>query len=190
MHVLIVGPVQVGKSTLIRKILAALGRPVCGFETKKEDWLIGADGSIPIYIYPAGGPYQQTEENRIGIRHKDGLIIFEKAFERFAAEGHCQPSSDDMVILMDEIGHMESRSRLFCNEILKALDGDQLVLAAVKDKDKPFLEQVRNHPKARCFYITEENRDHLEQEIWEFIRSQENVSGDQTESRKMDERTV
>lgn len=36
MHILIVGPRQVGKSTLIDKVLKAAGRPVWGFETKKE----------------------------------------------------------------------------------------------------------------------------------------------------------
>ena len=35
-HTLITGPRGVGKSFLIRRVLEQLGRPVYGFETKKE----------------------------------------------------------------------------------------------------------------------------------------------------------
>ena len=39
MHALIIGAPGVGKSTLIRRVLAELNRPVFGFLTKKEDAL-------------------------------------------------------------------------------------------------------------------------------------------------------
>ena len=39
MHALIVGDRGVGKSTMIRRVLEALDRPVFGFETKKEQHL-------------------------------------------------------------------------------------------------------------------------------------------------------
>jgi len=173
MHVLIVGSVQVGKSTLIRKLLKELKRPVCGFETRKEGTLIHEDGGVPIYIYKAGGPYEQTKENLIGISRGGKLEIFKDAFDRFAARlAEEIDVAGAEIILMDEIGHMETQSEAFCDVITKALDGDRLVIAAVKHKQKPFLEKVRNHPNARCFYVTEENRDSIGQEIVEFIQSQ------------------
>ena len=39
MHALIVGDRGVGKSTLIRRVLAELNRPLFGYETKKEEQL-------------------------------------------------------------------------------------------------------------------------------------------------------
>ncbi len=197
MHVLIVGSVQIGKSTLIRKLLRELGRPVGGFETRKEESLTCRDSGVPIYIYPAGGPYVQTEDNLIGISRDGQLQVFTGAFDRFAGEFMGKPEQakesgwekgawertvrgniqknplEEGILLMDEIGHMETKSMAFCDGIMKALDGDRLVIAAVKNQQKPFLEQVRNHPNARCFYISEENRDKLYQEILDFIRSQE-----------------
>lgn len=173
MHVLITGSVQVGKSTLVKQIVKRLGRPVCGFETRKEEGLKLADGGVPIYIYPAGGPYRQTEENRIGISRNGRLEIFTEAFDCFLEKGYWQPPQGDAVIVMDEIGHMETGSDLFCDQILRMLDGEYLVIAAVKDKKKPFLEQVRNHPNSRCFVVSEDNRNALLEEIWEFIQTQE-----------------
>ena len=72
---------------------------------------------------------------------------------------------------MDEIGSMESKSTIFCDTILRILSEPIPVLAAVKDKDTEFLQQVRNHPNCQCFYITKENRDDLLQEVLTLIKS-------------------
>ena len=40
---------------------------------------------------------------------------------------------------------MESKEKAFCDAVLERLDGDIPILAAVKDKEIPFLNQVRNH---------------------------------------------
>ena len=52
------------------------------------------------------------------------------------------------------------------------LDGDAPVLAAVKDRELPFLERVRAHPKCRSFFITPENRDRLFLEVLAQLRLQ------------------
>lgn len=82
------------------------------------------------------------------------------------------PVPNGHIVLLDEVGFMEASSKAFCSAVLSLLDGDIPVLAAVKDKEIPFLEQVRNHPKGKCFYITEENRDELFAEVLEFLRAQ------------------
>ena len=67
---------------------------------------------------------------------------------------------------------MESKEKAFCDAVLERLDGDIPILAAVKDKEIPFLNQVRNHPNCKCFFITEENRDKLVDEVLEFMKNQ------------------
>ena len=57
MHALIVGDRGVGKSTLIRRVLKELNRPLFGFETKKEEQLEDPLRGCPIYIYDAGKPH-------------------------------------------------------------------------------------------------------------------------------------
>ena len=171
MHALIVGPRGIGKSTLIRKVLRELDRPLFGFETKKETALEDPVKGDPIYIYDAGTEHRQTAENLVGhCKNKHAASMIE-AFERYAPK-LMQPVPRGSVVELDEIGFMEAKSPTFCNAILSLLDGDTPVIAAVKDKDVPFLEQVRTHSNAKCFYITAENRDMLYVEVLEFMKKQ------------------
>jgi hypothetical protein len=73
---------------------------------------------------------------------------------------------------MDEIGFMESKAEVFCKAILKLLDGHIPVIAAVKDKNTPFLNQVKSHPNCRVFYIREDNRNELFEEVLTFLQNQ------------------
>lgn len=171
MHALIVGARRVGKSTLIGRVLQELNRPLFGFETKKEDALADEINGSPIYIYEAGKEHLRTEENLVGYclnRHSAPLI---DGFDRYAAKLRA-PVPEGCIVKMDEIGFMESKSEAFCKAVMTLLDGSTPVLAAVKDKDVPFLEVVRAHPNARCFYITPENRDTLCFEVLEFMKAQ------------------
>ncbi len=171
MHTLIVGERRVGKSTLIGRILDAIDRPVVGFETKKEDSLADELQGSPIYIYDPRQKRVQTPENLVGYCKNHHFKAATEVFDRFAVKLR-QPVPTGGIILLDELGFMESQAEEFCSAVLKLLDGDIPVIAAVKDKDTPFLEMVRNHPKAKCFYITKENRDTLLMQVLDFVRIQ------------------
>lgn len=171
MHTLIIGARHTGKSTLIRRIVSTLGCTVSGFETKKEDGMEDPSRGTPVYIYEVGKPHQQTPDNLLGYcrdRHPEAA---EHAFDRFAHLISEEETVSDLIV-MDEIGFMESSSALFCSEILHRLDGDRPVLAAVKCNDTPFLNAVRSHPNCRCFFITEENREKLSPSVLDFVRLQ------------------
>ena len=76
------------------------------------------------------------------------------------------------VVELDELGFLEARSGAFCQAVLGLLDGDRPVIAAVKDRDNPFLNAIRAHPAARCFHITAENRDELFEDVLDFMKLQ------------------
>ena len=171
MHALIVGDRGVGKSTLIRRVLKELNRPVFGFETKKEEQLEDSLRGCPIYIYDAGKPHCQTAENLIGYHRETDFGAFAAAFDRYAPKlMACVP--EDALVELDEIGFLEANAEDFCRSVLHLLDGDRPVIAAVKNRDIPFLNQIREHPKARCFFITPENRDVLYEDVLAYMRQQ------------------
>lgn len=171
MHTLIVGPRGVGKSTLIRKVLQELDRPLFGFETKKERSLEDPEKGDPIYIYDVGTEHKQTPDNLVGHCKNKHTASMIEAFERYAPK-LMKPVPQGTLVKLDEIGFMEAKSPAFCNAIFSLLDGNAPVIAAVKDKDIPFLQKVRTHPNVKCFFITAENRDALFQEVLEFMREQ------------------
>lgn len=171
MHALIVGANGTGKTTLIRRVWQTLQRPVIGFETVKEDALADAIHGSPIHIYEAGKPHHPSRANLVGFCRDRKAVPICDGFEGFARQFSPQMDSGS-IIVMDEIGFLESQSPLFCDMILSLLDGNRPVIASVRDKDRPFLNSVRSHPNARCFFLTPENRDALFREVLEFMNNQ------------------
>ncbi len=171
MHALIVGDRGVGKSTLIHRVLQELNRPVFGFETKKEEQPEDPIRGCPIYIYDAGNPHIRTSENFIGYHKERNIPAITAAFDRYAPR-LMDAVPEEAVVELDEIGFLEAKSEMFCQAVFHLLDGKNPVIAAVKDREHPFLDAVRNHPNARCFYITAENRDTLYEEVLAFMKQQ------------------
>jgi nucleoside-triphosphatase len=171
MHALIVGDRGVGKSTLIRRVLKELNRPVWGFETKKEEQAEDAIRGCPIYIYDAGKPHVRSPGTLIGYHREQNTAAITDAFERYAPK-LLLTVPENAVVELDEIGFLEARSETFCRAVMRLLDGSRPVIAAVKNKDIPFLRSLRSHPNARCFYITPENRDALFEEVLDFMKLQ------------------
>lgn len=170
MHVLITGARHTGKSTLIRELAAATGRPLFGFITKKESDLPDPEKGIPVYIYPPEGPRTQNADNIVGYCKDRGFTPMTGAFDRFAPQLVGPPRSS--LVVMDEIGFMETGSEAFRNAILALLSGDVPVLAAVKPDDHPFLNAMRAHPGCRVFELTADNRDRIRKEILSFIQEE------------------
>lgn len=166
-HILITGNVGVGKSTLIRKLLSHTEKPVYGFITLKM-CEPGSD-TWPFYMFPAAQPEEErqyTRENLLGIRG----AVKEPHPEVFDTLGvHLiREAGKDGVILMDELGFMESDALKFQKAVLDALQGDIPVIVSLKNKPGvEFLEAVRALPTTVLYTVTRENRDELESIILE-----------------------
>jgi nucleoside-triphosphatase len=165
-HILICGEVGVGKSTLIGKLLSHNERPVYGFITKKCD--TDEDGEGKVYIHAANAAQRiYTDENLIGICGASGAQRYPDVFDSLGVR--LLNAAPEGLLLMDELGFLESKAPMFCAGVLKALDGDIPILAAVKTKETPFLKAVREHGNAILFMITRDNRDALYDEILPLI---------------------
>lgn len=171
MHILIVGERGVGKSTLIRRVLQELALPVWGFETKKLPATDETPLGAPLYIYPCGAPHIHSDDALLGYCGKKDRTQLTAGFLRFAPHLE-QPVPEGHIILMDELGIMESDADRFCEAVLQLLDGNAPIIAAVKHKDTAFLQAVRNHKNCRCFFITPENREALFEEVLSFAKEQ------------------
>jgi len=163
-HVLICGEIGVGKSTLIRKLLDENTRPIGGFITKR----ISRRGELPVYIHPAFQLESErlyTQENLIGTSRDH---CFPDVFDHYGVT--LLASKQNGLILMDELGFMESQAAGFCEAVLRVLDGDVPILAAIKKQDTPFLRAVKMHPNAEVFEIDRQNRDDLYERLRPRIR--------------------
>ena len=159
-HILIVGRNGVGKSTLIRALLNAIPLPEYGVITKKE--AAEDDGFCPVYIHLFGAPKRYAKDNRIGLCREGKSVAFPEAFDRFS---DLMRFPSDGVIVFDELGFLESNAGRFTAAVMETLDRAPFVIAAVRDKDTPFLRAVRSHPRADVYHIDEQNRDALRERL-------------------------
>ena len=168
-HILICGDRGAGKSTLIERLLAECPLPRYGFITKRME--PDETGFHPIYIHPAGsGDRKYTEENCIGICDGKTHEPAAEVFDHLGTE-YIRSARPDGIIVMDELGFLESKAEVFTKAVLTALDGDIPVIAAVKSRtDVPFLNEVRSHPAAEVYYITKENREEVYQTIFPLMQ--------------------
>ena len=158
MNIFLTGQTQVGKSTIINRFLKSHnGLNIGGFKTisnfKKD---IGVYGGV--YILPASmDEPDYTENSLVGNR-----VLKPKSFpEVFDVKGVeiLQSNTNKDLILMDEIGFMETEALKFSEALLNILDSNIPVIGVVKPMDKGLPLEVKNHPKTILLEITEENRE-------------------------------
>lgn len=151
MHTLIVGNEEKARHLFLERLIEKSGipEPVCGFRTTMSD--ADAEGNSKIHIHALLGKMTFSDVNLVGICRDRRATVYPEVFDRFSFLLEKPP--DGGIVLMDGIGPMEGEAPRFREAVLKALDGDTPVLASVRDKDTGFLRSVRNHPKARCFFM-------------------------------------
>ncbi len=171
MHIFLTGDVQVGKSTIIRKTLLALQlQAIGGFRSISVPDL--PDGAMSVYLIPAGDEHPMMGDwNRVGIRKGCGRGIekIPEAFERAGVQALVDAENMPL-ILMDEVGRMESAAARFSERILALLDGSAPIFGVVqKIADTKLTNAIRQHPNVRVLTVTKENREELAGEVLRLV---------------------
>ena len=165
MHIFLQGPLGIGKSTVIRKALAILSEPLAigGFFTYKLD----DDG---IYICATDDLDRSGAAcvARFGDRGSKNLYP-----EIFDTEGVrlLQSARSADLIIMDELGFLESKAELFKQEVLACIDRDTPILGVLRDMEIPWHKPIKSHPSVKIIRVTEENRNNLAEQIREIIEN-------------------
>jgi len=165
MNILLTGPVQVGKTTLLNTVLETIDIKVQGFYTQpyfEDDLVIGykmfdytktiAPFIIGIKDTPKScQPITENFEN-------EGVLILSKALETNA------------VIVLDELGILESKALKFREKIIECLNAENLVIGVIKQKHSTFLNQIRERKDVIIFDVSLINRDHIIDDITSLLK--------------------
>jgi len=170
MHIFLQGPRNIGKSTVIRKTLAILTsqKPLAigGFFT----WNCGEAGKA-VYLQSAknGG---EGEVYRIASQDKEkgGLLCDIEVFERDGVRLLIESKDADLVI-MDELGFLESDASNFRQAVLDLIAGDIPVYGVLRLGDVPWHAEIKRNPRIALYDVNEENRDALPKKLADALNS-------------------
>lgn len=147
MKVLLTGPIQIGKSTAIRKFLEDYTGSVGGFKTYKN----GKNLMIAPYAGNDGEVCVVFEEN--------GKRVMKEVFDGYGTQ--LVNNSPGDLLVFDELGRFELCSDSFTDAVLRKFDGDTPILGVIKPEHNMFLDAIRAKENLALIEVTIGNRDNL-----------------------------
>lgn len=171
LNIFLTGEVGVGKSTVIDKILALLPQTVCGGFRTVSDIPITDGSMLDVFIERAWKQTPHDGAHLVGSRFGRGSMVSYP--ERFDCAGCAilgETPLNAELVLMDELGIMESGALRFQRAVMGALDGSLPVLGVIKPKHSAFLDAIRSHERSAVFEVSMKNRDELPLRLSELLR--------------------
>ena len=156
-----------GKTTVIKKTIALLGKvKLKGFytsEMRSRGIRVGfqittLDGKHGILAHVDLQSDKKVGKYGVCLKDIDAVIV-----------PSIRPDPHTSLIIIDEIGKMESFSEEFKKAAVEAVESDAVVLGTIAIKGTPFIEGFRRRPDIKIIEVTRENRDRLPQEIADII---------------------
>lgn len=158
-NILITGRPGVGKTTVIKKVLAVLNLKPCGFYTE-EIREGGERRGFTVRTFSGRNGILAHVDNRSGPRvGKYGVDV--ESFESTALPELEGAIGGKRLIVIDEIGRMELFSTRFRDLVIQSLDGPAPLLGVIGEKGNEFVNSVKRRSDVRLFRITMENRDSI-----------------------------
>ncbi|MDF2938967.1 MAG: hypothetical protein K0Q90_4340 [Paenibacillaceae bacterium] len=164
MHVFLTGEIQIGKSTVIHKVVESLNIRPGGFVTGFRR--LRTDPNRRLCLNPAWEEPSYDEAHAVarfgeGLPPRPDSIAFDQLGCGYLAA--CRPWAQ--LLLMDELGPLERAAVHFQKAVLQALDGSIPILGVLKKAGHPWMDDIIRHPSVTVIQVTEANRDHLPEQL-------------------------
>jgi nucleoside-triphosphatase len=167
---LLTGRPGIGKTTIIKAVVAQLGDRAGGFYTEE---ILGPGGRKGFRLNTLDGQTaiiahvdfkSRSEVGRYGVKvdaiDQVGAGAIRSAVER------------NPIVIVDEIGKMELFSSPFQSAVLKAVSSSKLVIATVMQVDQPWLLALKSLPNVTVWEVTKVNRTGLVEQVLRWIQQQ------------------
>jgi nucleoside-triphosphatase len=171
--ILLTGRPGIGKTTVIKDIVALLGRNAGGFYTR-EIRVSGKRTGFEMVTLDGLRDTLATTDAAITFRNE---VPFGKyrvnltAIDEIAIPALHRAVKQDQVVIIDEIGPMEIRSKRFCQIVLEILDGEAIVIGTIVLRPNRFGDKVKAHSRVMVKEITLANRAQIAKQIYaELVR--------------------
>ena len=159
-HLFLTGNKQVGKSTLLRRLIEARKLDCAGFETQAF-YLNGERRGFTLHGRVAMPPYQndciccaRIEEKRsvpvLPAFEENGVLMLKRSLV-----------SPAPFLLMDELGRLEREASGFIAQVEACLDADKRVLGVLQRCNSAHVARIAQRQDVTVLTVTPENREEL-----------------------------
>lgn len=159
-HLFLTGEKQVGKSTLLRKLIEERQLDCAGFETQAF-YLNGERRGFTLHGRVDMPPYENDCICCARIGEKKAAPVPETFSQNGVNILKLSLESASPYILMDEIGRLESKSEAFCAQVLETLNDNKRVLGVLQRCNSPLIEEIMQRDDVTVLTVTQENREEL-----------------------------
>jgi len=158
---LLTGHPGIGKTTIIRNVVAQMGDKAGGFYTeeivgpggRKGFRLITLDGKETVMAHVA---LRNAKAPRVG---RYGVDV--EALERVGVAALRRAMQEKELVIVDEIGTMELYSHAFCNAVMLAILGPKPVLGTIMRHPHPESDVFKTLAQVTIWEVNRTTRDDL-----------------------------
>lgn len=163
-HLFLTGAKQVGKSTLLRRLIETKKLDCSGYETRA--FFIGEERrGFTLHGRIALPPFENDCICCVRIHQRKSIAIPEVFDQNGVSILTESLACQSPYILMDELGKLECSAERFCSQVLTSLDGNKRVLGVLQQCDSPLIEAIKSRDDVTVLTVTPENRDKLYTEL-------------------------
>jgi nucleoside-triphosphatase len=166
--ILLTGRPGCGKTTLIKRVVKELALPAGGFYTEEMRERGGRVGFKIITLQGKEAVLAHVDfktAQRVG---KYGLDL--SGLETIGVEALRTGMRTRRLVVVDEIGPMELRSRIFRDAVSEALDSGAPILATISARSFPFTNALKRRRDVTVIEVRASNREQLVAELSDQFR--------------------
>ena len=167
---LLTGRPGIGKTTIIKAVIAQLGDRAGGFYTEE---ILGPGGRKGFRLITLDGHSAVIAHIDFKSRSQVGRYdVKVEAIDRLGAGAIRSAVEHNPIVIIDEIGKMELFSSPFQSAVLKAVSSPKIVLAAAMLDDHPWLLALKSLPHVTVWEVTKVNRAKLAEQVLGWLQQQ------------------
>ncbi len=166
-NIFLTGLPGTGKTTAIRRIIDGLGIPASGFYTqeirehgRRTGFMIRTlDGNRGYLAHVDIKSPHKVSKYGVSLENIDSIAV-----------PSIEVTTDEEIIVIDEIGKMECFSEKFRGAVTRALDSPAFVIGTIARMGGGLISSVKKRPDVQVIEITRSNRDSIPSAIIQKIR--------------------
>jgi nucleoside-triphosphatase len=160
---LLTGKPRVGKTTIIKHIVAKIGSQHCGgFYTEEILDETKADPRIGFRLRTLAG-----QEGILAHQYLDGPYHLGRygidltCLQTIGIPALLSAAAEKRLIVIDEIGFMQALCEPFTKTIEALLNGHQTIVGTIVQRPHPWITTIKKHQGVNLYEVRADNRDHL-----------------------------